>query len=258
MADSGGYGMISQLAGGGATTTLGVAQTAYGLYLDDQANKLDHSYQIPKEIYSALSEANKNAMQGMSAQEANNYATHVYNNLTSVNQGANDRKAGLIGLGEANQTADNAFLQYAGANDAVKRQNESIYLGQLQNMADYKEKERFKNVIEPYEKKKLEASGYEGAGLQNVSQGLQSGNTGGNPFTKETKDPYANSNPMANDYGKGYPASRDFGVTGTSPYSTGYTPQNNYSPAVTNPDYNPNQVPFLLQYNRGAYPYNSF
>jgi len=139
-----------------------------------QAKGIDDTYRIPDEIYQNLSQAHQQAMQGMSAQEANNFAKNVYNQQTYANQGATDRKAGIIGLGQTNEAANNAFLQYAGMNSAVQRANQDKLYGMRSNLADYKDMQWVHNIDQPYQKLMGQHDAYLTASGRQASQAMAS------------------------------------------------------------------------------------
>lgn len=236
-----------------AATVVGVAGlglSAYEYYQSDQDKKKAQSeqdqYKIPSEITQNLSDANRNAMKGMSSQEANNFATQVYKGQTYANQTAKDLHSGLVGTAQANDSANNAFLQFAGADSAIQRENQKTLYGQRQNVADYRDQQWNINSYQPYIYDRNRASSEQSAALQN---GIQGASALGYGLTKSYNSPSPDGSP-SNIPSKEYFGGQQKVIQGTSPYSKGYDPtfdgvsNQNYSPYY-NPNYN--QSPFVLQ-----------
>lgn len=167
---------IGQWAGGAATTTLGGLQTTYGLYL--QSKNKRPQYEIPPEIAQNLTQAQAMALEGMpeeSRQIAINNLRQAYS--TGLAQ-AGTRKGGLAGVANLYQGVQQGYQQLA-AQDAQQRlANQQRLMQQRQVMADYRGQEFQLNKLNPYYEKQAQAQALMGAGMQNISQGLQSGNTG--------------------------------------------------------------------------------
>lgn len=235
MAGADASSMIGQYAGGGATTTLGAVQLAYGMYLADQNKR--PTYEIPKEIQQNLTEANMRALQGLPEQQKQEYLNNLQKSTAYNLNNASDLKSGLIGTTGANNAMNAGYGNLMSADAQARMQNQNLASAQRQNMADYKEKEWQLNKQNPYYEMVAYSQGLEGAGMQNISQGFQAGNTGGNAFAGNQK-----STPSAMNNYNTAPVNTSSGYVPTqyamSPYQYGAEANT----PMTTPNYAPTQA----------------
>jgi hypothetical protein len=177
---------ISSWAGGGATTTLGAAQLAYGLY--KQKKNKRPNYEIPAEILANMTQADHMAYQGLPEEQKQQYINNLQRSQAySLNQ-ASSRKAGLTGLAAVNQQGIDAYSDLMADDAAARRQNQTLQMQQRQVLADYRDKQKELNEYNKYYEDTAQNQAMIGAGMQNVSQGLQSGNTGSVDWGKRSKE----------------------------------------------------------------------
>jgi len=206
---------ISGWAGGSASVTLGAAQALYGVYLDRKAQKMPHDYSIPPEIQQNLTQAQMMALEGMPAEQKQQYIENLNRSTAYSLNNLSDLKSGLRGVAGANDQFNQGYGNLLSMDSQARINNQNNLYGMRQNLADYKDKAWQFNVKNPYDEMRLKASGFQGAGLQNMSQGFQSGNTGGNPFEKSQPAPQQTP-PSQNQY-LGRNVDYGYGVNGTSP-----------------------------------------
>lgn len=178
-------GSISSWAGGGADTTLGAIQLAYGLYQQDQNHRPD--YNIPPEIAQNLSESQKyaaqTALQGLPEEQKQQYLSNLQRSTSYGLQQSASRRGGLTGVAVANEQQNQGYGNLLAQDAGARMQNQRYGFGLVQNarqtMADYKDQAFQLNQLNPYYEKTAQNNALIGAGMQNMSQGFQAGSTGG-------------------------------------------------------------------------------
>lgn len=177
---------ISNWAGGGATTTLGAAQLAYGLW--KQKKNKRPNYEIPPEIQANLDQAETAALQGLPEEQKQQYLNSLKRQQTFSLAQANSRKAGLTGLAALNQQGNDAYANMLSMDAQTRMANQDKVYGMRQTLADYKDQAFQLNKSNPYYEQTAENNALIGAGMQNVSQGFQQGNSGGYDWMSKTSD----------------------------------------------------------------------
>ena len=170
-------GQISNWAGGGATTTLGAVQLAYGLY--QQKKNKRPTYEIPEEISKNLNQAQQQALQGMPEEQKQQYLANLQRSSAYALGQSNSRKGGLQGLSAINQNQNDAYANMLGMDAQARMANQDKLMGARQTMADYRDQAFQINKSNPYYEKTAQNNAMIGAGMQNMSQGFQQGNSGG-------------------------------------------------------------------------------
>lgn len=221
-----GAGSISSWIGGGATTTLGAVQTLYGLY--KQKHNKRPEYQIPDEINQNLSSAKsyaaQSALEGLPEEQKQQYLSNIQRSEAYGLNQLSTRKAGLAGIASLNQNSNDAYgnlmAQDAGQRIQNQRYGQQLVAGANQNLADYKDKSFEFNKVNPYYENTARNNAMIGAGIQNVSQGLQSSNSGGN-YGQQTQQQTPQVNQWNPQSGNQYysPANNQMGMTNYNPYS---------------------------------------
>lgn len=168
--------MISNWAGGGATVTLGAAQYLIGRHNDKKNKRPD--YNIPPEIAANLSDAELSAMEGMPAEQKEAYLSNIQRGTAFGLSQMGSRKAGLTGLATLNEQQNGAYMDLLAADSAQRLMNKQNLYQARQISADYKDKEWQFDKQNPYYENKQKDQAMMGAGMQNMSQGFQSSNSG--------------------------------------------------------------------------------
>jgi len=168
---------ISNWAGGGASTTLGAVQLAYGLY--KQKRNKRPTYEIPQEIQQNLNQAQQMALQGIPEEQKQQYLTNLQRGSAQALASSGSRRGGLAGIAGINQQQNDAYGNLMSMDAQARAQNQGILMGQRQTMADYRDQAFQINKSNPYYEQTAQNNAMIGAGMQNMSQGFQAGNTGG-------------------------------------------------------------------------------
>jgi len=220
-------GSISNWAGGGASVTLGAFQTAYGLY--KQKRNKRPTYEIPAEIAQNLTAAQQDALQGLPEEQKQQYIQNLQRGSAAALSAGGSRKGGLAGIQSLNQQQNDAYGNLLAMDSQARMQNKQNLYAQRQNMADYKNQAFQFNKVNPYYEATAQNTAMIGAGMQNMSQGFQSSNSGGDYGKQQQQSPQMAS---GNQY---------------------YTPDSNSRTGMKN--YNPNtQENTIVKDN----PYNSY
>lgn len=174
--DGGMTNQISNWAGGGATTTLGAAQLAYGLYMNKKNKRPE--YQIPQEVQQNLTQAQQMALQGLPEEQKQQFIKNIQRGTAFGMNQLGSRKAGLSGLASLNQQQQDAYGNMLSMDAQARQQNQQGLMNQRQVMADYRDQAFQLNKLNPYYEKTAQSQAMMGAGMQNMSQGFQQGNQG--------------------------------------------------------------------------------
>lgn len=151
--------------------------TAYGIYQTIKGNKLAKNnirptYQVPDEIKSKLTNAQMMALEGLPAEQKQEYINDLQRSANFGLSALNDRQAGLAGLGSLVQNQNDAYSNLL-SQDAAARQANQRYAGEVQSeMAGYKDRAFDYNKVQPYQEKAAAARSLMGAGIQNIQGGL--------------------------------------------------------------------------------------
>ena len=147
--------LLSKISPIGAVTSAiqaaaGLGEMAYGAYEQKQANKMPHTYHIPKEIQENLTEANMRALSGLPEAQKQEYLQHLVNTSALANSQFSSLGAGTRGI--AGQTnALNAGYSNLLSQDAAARLAAQGNLEKArQTMADYKDQAFNVNEYQPY------------------------------------------------------------------------------------------------------------
>jgi len=206
MADGGGgmTNQISQWAGGGATTTLGAVQLGIGLY--NQKHTKRPTYEIPPEVAAGLNEAQRQALQGMPEEQRQQAISDMQRGQAYSLSQASSRKGGLQGIAALNENQNRGYATLANLSSQMRAQKQAQVFNQLQNVADYKGQKFQLNQLNPYYEKTAQNQAMIGAGMQNISQGFQASNSGGN-YAQNSKSNTQNQAPVNQSQAKSYYAS---------------------------------------------------
>lgn len=154
-------------------------ETGYGAYQFIQGQKAKKGlerpeYEIPEEIKANLSQAELMALEGLPAQQKQEYIENIGRATATGLRGLKTRKAGLAGVEGLAQTETDAYKQLLGMDVAAKRQNIQNLMSQRETMAGFKERQFDINKMQPYLQKYGEAQAMIGAGAQNIMAGAKS------------------------------------------------------------------------------------
>ena len=173
----GATGQISNWAGGGASVTLGAAQMLYGIR--QQKRNKRPVYEIPDEINQNLTQAQQQALQGLPEEQKQQYLSNLQRGSAQALASSQSRRGGIAVVAALNQNHNDAYGNMLAMDSQARSQNQNALYGARQTMADYKDQAFQINKSNPYYEKTAQNTAMIGAGMQNVSQGFQSSNSGG-------------------------------------------------------------------------------
>lgn len=133
------------------------------------------TYEIPAEVSQNLSDAQRMALEGMPAEQKQQYVQNLQRSTMFGLNAMNDRKAGLAGLSSLVQNQNDAYGNLLSMDAQARQQNQQLLMQQRENMAQYKDKQFDFNKVQPYLQKAQAAQALQGAGIQNILGGLQTG-----------------------------------------------------------------------------------
>ncbi len=185
---------------GGATALAGGIQAAIGAHRQKQLEKNRPVYEIPEEIRQNLTQAQQQSLQGVPEAQRQNFLQNLQRGSAQALQNLGSRKSGLAGIGMINQQQNDAYGNLMSSDAQARQQNQGALMNQRQNMADYKDQAFQFNKVNPFNRATDRNQALIGAGMQNISSGLQMGLGslgGGNKQTPAAED---NSNQQSASY----------------------------------------------------------
>lgn len=134
-------------------------------------------YERPGEVRDALALSERNYLNGMPGSDLyeNRIGTSAAMAMESATQGASSSGDVLDAATKINQNTNNALLDLGIQEDQFKQNALGGYTNQLNNNAQYADKEFNYNIAQPYQRKAAAASALIGAGNQNIFSGVDEG-----------------------------------------------------------------------------------
>lgn len=133
-------------------------------------------YEIPKELYDNLSDAEKMQVEGLPAEQKKQFVQNTQRAQQSALKAQADRKGGLMGLQSAMQQETDAYTNLVSMDAAATKESEIRKQQQIQNargaIAGAKNTQ-FNVQNQNYQQELQGAQGMIGAGQQNFMNGLQ-------------------------------------------------------------------------------------
>lgn len=177
-----------------AGTTLldtGLGAWQYFKGKQEEKNNPRPTYQIPDEIKQNLSQAQMMALEGLPAEQKQQYIQNLQRTSNFALNAMSSRKSGLAGLSGLVQNQNDAYGNLLSQDSAARQQNRQMAMQQGQVMANYKDSAYQQNQSNPYYEKTAQAQAMQGAGLKNIFGGIQSAaNYGaGHDFGKSKTSP---------------------------------------------------------------------
>lgn len=208
-----------------AGATVGAVQYFKGK-ADQKRNKRP-TYEIPDEVKQNLSLSQQMALQGIPEEQRQNYIDNIQRTSATSLRNLGSRNAGLAGVAQVQQNQNNAYQNLFTMDAQARQANQKGVLDQNQNLANYRDQAFQVNRINPYYENTAKNEALMGAGLQNISKGMQMG--------ASTMGKYGSN-------GGGYPAQGN-------PYTFNRNQYNQQNPGFQNYD------PYGVQFNpyNGAY-----
>jgi len=185
----------------------------YNAYrLNQKLKGMDDTYRIPPEIQQNLNQANVAALQGLPAEQKQEYLNNLQKSNAYSNSSYGDLNAGLRGVAGSNEQFNQGYDKLLGADSAARMTNQDKLYGLRNEMADYKDMAWSHNIDMPYQQTMQKKDAYFTAAGRQFSNAMQSAQ------------------------GSGSGGSADAGGIGKQPYNGGYGSQTGatteYSPYV--------------------------
>lgn len=165
--------VTASLALGGLQTASGIAQYFKGRKMAKGNTR--PSYEIPEEIKQNMSQAQMQAYEGLPEAQKQQYISNLQRSANFGLSAMSDRKAGLSGLSALVQNQNDAYNNLLSQDSAAHQANLANLMNVRSQMAGYKDQEFQMNKLVPFQETAQASQGLQGAGLQNIYGGLESG-----------------------------------------------------------------------------------
>jgi hypothetical protein len=133
-------------------------------------------YQIPQEILDNLSDAEKRTVEGLPAEKKQEYVKNMERNQQNYLKNAEDRKAGLAGLQDSTNRANDQLSNLVSKDAEAKRRNEIAKRNEIATaragVANAKN-QQFAFNMNDYQSQLQSAQANYQAGAQNLNSGIQ-------------------------------------------------------------------------------------
>lgn len=131
-------------------------------------------YEIPEEVYASLNLAERQALEGLPAEQQKEYVENLQSMQATALSQLSDRKAGLTGIGQTAQTVTEGYRDLLSMEAQARKEGQQMYMQGLENLAGYKDLQYQQNLLQPYQQDLAYARAMQGAGLQNINVAGQS------------------------------------------------------------------------------------
>lgn len=155
---------------GGIQTASGIAQYIKGNQMAKKNKRPD--YQVPQEISDNLSQAQMQALEGLSPEQKQQYVENVQRQQNFGLNAMGDRKAGISGLATLTQSGNDAYNNLLTQDSQARMQNQQGLMDARTEVANFKDKGFELNKLLPYQQKAEAATALKGAGIQTAVSGL--------------------------------------------------------------------------------------
>jgi hypothetical protein len=152
-----------------ALAQLGLA--GYQMYKGAKAEKEageQPDYQIPKEMEQSLSLAQRQAFEGLPAEQKQQYVENLRSAQATGLAQLSERKSGLAGVSQMQQSATEGYRNLLSMDAAARQQNIQRYQQQLETMAGYQDLAYQTNELQPWQRQVEYGRAQQGAALQNA------------------------------------------------------------------------------------------
>jgi len=164
---------------------ISAASSLYGMYKGNEQKKAGEkamgnlvkpTYEIPKELYENLSDAEKMEVEGLPAEQKKQFVQNVSRAQQSALKNQADRKGGLMGLQSSLQAETDAYTNLSSMDAAAQKESELRKQQEIKNargaIAQAKDTQ-FNAQNADYQQGLQGAQGMIGSGMQNVMGGIQ-------------------------------------------------------------------------------------
>jgi len=165
----------------GAAALLSLAapliQTGFGLsqYFKGKkaaADLVRPEYEIPPEIAQNMSAAQLQALEGLPAEQKQQYVENIQRGTQQAMGSLTDRGLGVAGAAGIFQQQSDAYRNLLGMDVQARQQAQGNLADARLTMAGYREKQQQINEFQPYQQDYLAAQAQMGAGMQNIGLGF--------------------------------------------------------------------------------------
>lgn len=160
---------MSWVAAGVASATA-TYQIGSAIYKNRQAKKLmeGNEYKIPEEAKQNLSDAQRQALEGLPAEQQQQYLENIQQAQAVSLDAIQDRRGGLVGAAGVQASATEGYKDLLAMESAARVANQRQLMQQRDVMAGYKDLEWKTNVFDPATEFKKQSSANVGAAMQNI------------------------------------------------------------------------------------------
>jgi hypothetical protein len=159
----------SLIAGGvGSALSAGLGIYQYEKGLQDQKSNARPEYQIPDEIKQNLSQAEMMALEGLPAEQKQQYIQNLQRSANFGLRNISSRKGGLAGLSGVVQSQNDAYGNLLSADAQARRENQKLAMQRGDISAQYKDQAFQLNKLNPYYERTAQDQALMGAGMQNI------------------------------------------------------------------------------------------
>ena len=151
-----------------------------GIYQSARAKKMAKAnprpvYEVPEEMKAALSDAERLALEGLPAEQKQQYIENIQRANQSALRASSDRKGGLAGIGAMHQNELDQYRNLLAMDSQARTANQRNLQSVRQDMASIRDKEFRLNKYNPFLQAQQDARNLQAAGMDNLMQGVQQG-----------------------------------------------------------------------------------
>jgi hypothetical protein len=157
----------------GAGLALGVGEYLWNKNQAKKDEKNRPKYEIPAEVGQGLSEAQRQALQGLPEAQKQQYLSNLQRGQAYSLGQSQSRKGGLAGIAALNENQNQGYANLLSQDAGARMANQKQVYNQLQNVADYKGQAFQINQQNPYYEKVARDAANRGALFKNVGNAAQ-------------------------------------------------------------------------------------
>lgn len=159
---------MSYVAAGVAAATA-TYQIGSAIYKNRKAKKaLEEGYKIPEEAKQNLSDAQRQALEGLPAEQQQQYLENIQQAQAVSLDAIQDRRGGLVGAAGVQASATEGYKDLLAMESQARVANQRQLMQQRDVMAGYKDLEWKTNVFDPATEQRKQAQANVGAAMQNI------------------------------------------------------------------------------------------
>ncbi len=162
---------MAGVATGWMNKGIGLYQFIKGKKMEEEAGDRP-TYQIPKEIESSLSMAQRGALEGLPEEQRSQYIDNLMQMQGAGLSQLSGRKAGLVGAGQIAQAGTQGYRDLLTMDAQQRLQNQQTLMQQNELMAGYRDLAFQTNELDPYQEEINYARALQGAGITTSQTGM--------------------------------------------------------------------------------------